>query len=220
MREICILSTRKLKIKQKQILLNADLSVIEIDFIQIELQKFQLKSTPNLLLFTSQNAVKSVLENEAISILKKIPALCVGSVTKKMLETNGFKVLETKEYASELAPIIQKKYNLNQIAFFAGNLRRNVLPIAMQQANIKYEEYLVYHNTESSCAIDSKTDAILFYSPSAVKSYLKLNTINKQTCFCIGKTTADALSDITKNIVVAKQQTIDNVIEQCINFYQ
>ena len=220
MNNICVLSTKKLKSNQKLLLLNADFSVNEMDFIKIKSISFQIKNKPNLLLFTSQNGVNSVLENESINELKQIPAICVGSKTKKLLVDNGFTVLESEEYASDLAPIIQNKYNGNHIGFFAGNLRRNVLPIAMQEANIIYDEYLVYENSPNHEKVNSAVNAILFFSPSGVISYLNQNTIENQICFCIGTTTAEALTGITTNIVIANQQTVENVIEQCINYYK
>lgn len=217
---ICVLSIKKLNSNQKQFLLNAGFSVIEADFIKITFVHFKLKNIPTLLLFTSQNAVKSVLQNENIETLKQIPAVCVGSKTKQFLQKNGFNVLENQEYAEDLAPIIQQKYPLEQIAFFAGNLRRNVLPDAMQKANIFFEEYTVYQNTANSVEINAKTDALLFFSPSGIHSYLQQNSIENQTCFCIGTTTADALNGITNNIVIANKQTVENVIIQCINYYK
>src|SRR5690554_6216109 len=218
--QISILSTKKLQSNQRNFLLNAGFSVIEADFIKISILPFQLKNTPTLLLFTSQNAVESVLKNEKSNHLKNIPAICVGIKTKRLLEKNGFRVLAMEEYAQRLAPIIQKDFSKEHIAFFAGNLRRNVLPDAMNQANITFDEYLVYQNEESSIKIESNSNGLLFFSPSGVKSYLKQNTITTQTCFCIGTTTADALKDITKNIVIANQQTVENVIIQCINYYK
>lgn len=217
--KICILSTKKLKSNQKSFLLNAGFSMIEADFIKISLLPFKLKNTPTLLLFTSQNAVESVLKHEKVNNLKEIPAVCVGLKTKQLLEKNGFRVLAMEEYAQRLAPIIQKDFSKEHIAFFAGNLRRNVLPDAMNRASIVFDEYLVYQNEESSVKIEAKTDGLLFYSPSGVKSYLKKNTITNQMCFCIGTTTADVLQGITKNVVIANQQTVENVIIQCINYY-
>lgn len=220
MKRICVLSTKKLNSNQKQILLDADISLLDADFIQIQPKTFELKTQPTALLFTSQNAVKSVLQNKASEQLKNIPTVCVGSVTRKLLENNGFTVLETKEYASELAPIIQEKYNNKHFAFFAGNLRRHILPEAFQKAKITYNEYLVYENSESSQTVTTPTDALLFYSPSGVKSYLKQNTITNQICFCIGTTTADALAGLTNNIKIAPHQTIDAVVLQCANYYK
>lgn len=217
--QISILSTKKLQSNQKNFLLNAGFSLIEADFIKIFILPFQLKNTPTLLLFTSQNAVESVLKNKKAEILKTIPAICVGIKTKQLLEKNGFRVLAMEEYAQRLAPIIQKDFSKEYIAFFAGNLRRNVLPDAMNQANITFDEYLVYQNEESSVKIEHHTNGLLFYSPSGVESYLKQNTITTQTCFCIGTTTADALKNITKNVVIANQQTIEELIKLiCLTF--
>jgi len=218
--KICVLSTKKLHSNQKQFLLNAGFSVIEADFIKITFVPFQLKNIPTLLLFTSQNAVKSVLQNENIKTLKQIPAVCVGSKTKQLLQENGFNVLEVQEYAEDLAPIIQQKYQSEQITFFAGNLRRNVLPDAMQKTNVSFEEYTVYQNAANSIEIKAKTDTLLFFSPSGIHSYLQQNSIENQKCFCIGTTTAAALNGITKNIVIANKQTVENVIIQCINYYK
>lgn len=217
--KICVLSTKKLQSNQKQFLLNAGFLVIEADFIKISFVPFQLKTIPTLLLFTSQNAVKSVLQNENAETLKQIPTVCVGSKTKMLLQENGFKVLETQEYAENLAPIIQQKYSSAQIAFFAGNLRRDVLPDAMRISNISFEEYTVYQNLANPIEIQAKTDALLFFSPSGIHSYLQQNTIENQTCFCIGTTTAATLNGITNNIVIANKQTVENVIIQCVNYY-
>ncbi|GAA6764644.1 hypothetical protein AAFH68_05750 [Flavobacterium sp. CGRL1] len=68
--------------------------------------------------------------------------------------------------------------------------------------------------------IKANPEALLFFSPSGVKSYLKDNTINKQLCFCIGETTAEALHKITKNIIIADQPTIEDVIEDVIQEYK
>jgi len=219
-KEICILSTKKLQTNQMHFLLNAGFSVVEADFIKITSLPFQLKMQPSLLLFTSQNGVKSVLENKDVAFLKQFPSICVGSKTRKLLEDNGFQVLQNTEYAEELAPIIQKEYHLQHIAFFAGNIRSNVLPIAMQEANITFDEYIVYENQADPIEIKSETDALLFFSPSGIQSYLQKNTITNQVCFCIGTTTADALNGITENCVIANQQTVENVIIQCINYYK
>lgn len=217
--KICIVSTKKLNSNQKQFLLNAGFSVIDADFIKITLVAFQLKTIPTLLLFTSQNAVKSILQNEDIETLKEIPAVCVGSKTKQLLQEIGFEVLEVQEYAKDLSPIIQQKYHSEQIAFFAGNLRRDVLPDAMQKSNISFDEYTVYQNAANPIEIKAETDALLFFSPSGIHSYLQQNSIKNQTCFCIGTTTAAALNGITNNIVIANKQTVENVIIQCINHY-
>lgn len=65
-----------------------------------------------------------------------------------------------------------------------------------------------------------KIDGILFFSPSAVESYLKLNTIKDEMCFCIGETTAEALENKKiKNIIIAVKPSVENVIDEVIEYY-
>ena len=77
----------------------------------------------------------------------------------------------------------------------------------------------MYQNLANPIEIQAKTDALLFFSPSGIHSYLQQNTIENQTCFCIGTTTAATLNGITNNIVIANKQTVENVIIQCVNYY-
>jgi uroporphyrinogen-III synthase len=42
----------------------------------------------------------------------------------------------------------------------------------------------------------------------------------KEKCFCIGETTAEALHKITKNIIIADQPTVEDVIEDVIEEYK
>jgi uroporphyrinogen-III synthase len=135
------------------------------------------------------------------------------------LEQNGFDVVESFDYAEELASFLIDKYSSNTYTFFSGNLRQDTLPVALQQANIIFEEKQVYRTDLTPVKIESKVDGILFFSPSGVKSYLKENTITNQVCFCIGTTTAKELEKTTKNVVIANQPTVENTIIQCINYF-
>jgi len=66
----------------------------------------------------------------------------------------------------------------------------------------------------------NKFDGILFFSPSAVESYLKLNAIKEEMCFCIGETTAEALENRkAKNILIADSPSVENVIGEVIGYY-
>ncbi|WP_309597470.1 uroporphyrinogen-III synthase [Flavobacterium davisii] len=83
-----------------------------------------------------------------------------------------------------------------------------------------FNEIEIYETILAPQKISTKLDGILFYSPSGVKSYLKNNKITDEICFCIGTTTAKALKNITKNIIVTNQPSIENVIIQCLNYYK
>lgn len=217
-KKIRVLSSKILEFNQKQMLLNAGFELVEKDFIQIQLLDFELKKQPELLLFTSQNAVKSVCKNPQYNKLIKVPAICVGIKTKELLEKQGFEVLDMASYAKDLSELLKEKYVHKYIAFFAGDKRRDTLPIAMKNAGISYEEYTVYKNTEMPQNIKQEVDAILFYSPSGVVSYMQNHTIAQQVCFCIGTTTASALK-YTQNIEIAHEQTVESLLQKCIEYY-
>jgi len=216
---IRILSTKKLLPNQKQFLLNANFSVIEADFIEIVRKDFELEGSFENMIFTSQNAVKSFLENEKSKEFKAKKIFCVGSKTKALLEENGYKVAVSREYASELSEVIVNDFQKESFVFFCGNLRRETLPETLKKSNVVLREIEVYETLLTPQKINSPADALLFFSPSGVQSYLKDNKIKNQNCFCIGTTTAAALEKITDKIIIAKQQTVENVIIQAINYY-
>ncbi len=218
--KINILSTKKLLPKQKQLLLEANFSVIEEDFIATKSINFELSKVNDNLIFTSQNAVQSVLQHPKCSELKGKSVFCVGMKTKEFLEENGSEVAVYTDYASDLAEIITLIYANESFTFFSGNLRREVLPKALKQNQITFNEMEVYETNITSHKIKSKLDGILFFSPSAVESYLKMNTIKNEICFCIGETTAEALENRKiKKIVIAEQPSVDNVIAEVMEYY-
>lgn len=217
---IQILSTKILSPLHKQELVKIGIEVIEADFIKTENKPFELKDLNESLIFTSQNAVHSVLSNPKSEELKSKNVYCVGLKTKTLLSDNGFNVVAYTGYASDLAEIITLIYGNESYTFFSGNLRRDTLPEALKEAGIKLNEIQVYETTLQPQKIKANPEALLFFSPSGVKSYLKDNTINKQLCFCIGETTAEALQKITKNIIIADQPTIEDVIGDVIQEYK
>ncbi|WP_298222349.1 uroporphyrinogen-III synthase [Flavobacterium sp.] len=217
--QVRILSTKKLSPNHKQYLLNADFSVIEADFIGIEYKNFSIGQPNEFLIFTSQNAVESVLKNKDYTEILHKRCFCVGEKTKALLEESGFVVLVYADYAAELASLICNKYQKQTFTFFSGNLRKDILPEAMQLAQIAFEEIVVYETVYTPQEITSKPDGILFLSPSAIESYVQLNKITDQVCFCIGQTTAEAAEKYTDNIVIAQQPSVENVIVQCIKYY-
>ncbi|OXB06540.1 uroporphyrinogen-III synthase [Flavobacterium pectinovorum] len=219
-KSIQILSTKKLSGEQKQALIKANLEVIDTDFIQTQNKSFELKDLNDNLIFTSQNAVHSVLSDPKSEQLKSKNVFCVGLKTKILLSESGFNVVAYTGYASDLAEIITLIYRNESYTFFSGNLRRETLPQALKEADVKFNEIKVYDTSLTPQKIKTAVDAILFFSPSGVESYLKENTIKKETCFCIGETTAEALHKITKNIIIADQPTVEDVIEDVIEEYK
>ena len=218
--QINILSTKTLLSHQKQTLLDAGFSVSEANFIKTENSDFDLKEINDNLIFTSQNAAQSVLLHTKSNELKSKTVFCVGIKTKALLEENGFNVEVYVDYASDLAEIITLIYSNESFTFFSGNLRKETLPKALKAAKVNFNEIQVYETTLTPQKIKTPVDGILFFSPSGVESYLKDNKIKNEICFCIGETTASTLDKTTRNIIVADQPSVDNVIEDVIEEYK
>lgn len=220
MAEIRIVSTKKLLPNQRQYLLNAGFSVIEADFIGILYKTFTLDNAADNLIFTSLNGFKAFLQHTASRMLVANPVFCVGYKTKEIIERHGFSVVETANDAKALADIITSQYPERKFAFFSGSKRRDELPDALNKAGVNFTETKVYDTLLAPQKISAKADAFLFFSPSAVESYIIDNSITDETCFCIGETTANALKNITANIIVAHKPSIENVIVQVRNYYK
>ncbi|MBC7847499.1 MAG: uroporphyrinogen-III synthase [Flavobacterium sp.] len=218
--QLSILSTKTLLGSQKQVLLDAGFSVTEANFIKTENSDFDLNGINENLIFTSQNAAQSVFLHPKIEELKSKNVFCVGIKTKALLEENDFNVVVYVDYASDLAEIITLIYSSESFTFFSGNLRKETLPKALKAAKVNFNEIQVYETTLTPQKIKTPVDGILFFSPSGVESYLKDNKIKNEICFCIGETTAEALDETTRNIIVADQPSVENVIEDVIEEFK
>ena len=218
--QIRIVSTKELSERQKQQLLSANFLVSDADFISVQNKDFAIENINDYLIFTSQNAVESVLKNIKISEIKTKKCFCVGEKTKALLEENDFEVVADSDYAAELASIICNQYSKNSFTFFCGNIRRDVLPEALRLAEITLDEVVVYETILTSHKIDFIPDGILFFSPSTVESYLQENKIEDENCFCIGNTTAEALKYVSPNRIISNQPTIESVVMKCIENYK
>ena len=214
-----ILSTKKLSKALKKKFFDAKIELVEKNFIQTKSISFEIPELNDYLVFTSKQAVKSVLKSDVKNV-HAISCLCVGNKTKIFLEKKGFTVIESSDYAEDLIQIIDSKYKSSSFTFFCGNIRRNTIPNYFQENKIVCNETIVYETKLKPHQIKKEYDGILFFSPSGVNSFLEKNSLKNKTCFCIGTTTAKALEKRTENIVIASQPTVENVITEVIKHYK
>lgn len=213
---IRILSTKKLARNQEELLLNAGLNVVQYEAIKTEGIDFQLPRTAiTNAIFTSKNSVKALLE-KSVKIEK---AFCVGDRTSALLLENAVIVQENAQNAKDLAQIITEKFSEETFIFFCGNKRRDELPEILSRQNIKFEEIQVYKTSLNTIPISGSFNGILFFSPSAIKSFTENNESNS-TAFCIGETTASEARKHFKNVIVATKPGIENVIAKTVNYYR
>ena len=210
-----ILSTKKLEESQKELLLNADISFVEADFIKPEPIEFNCPPHINNAVFTSKNAVKTVIK-KSVQIDN---CFCVGDKTEALLEKNGFTVLEKAYQAKALAEKIIKNHADKDFIFFCGDKRREELPEFLKKYNINLQEIEVYKTELNSRQIEGNFDGVMFFSPSAIQSFVLRNEFDNMTAFCIGKTTQAEAKKYTNNIITANKASIENVIVQVIKYY-
>ncbi|RDK88596.1 uroporphyrinogen-III synthase [Marinirhabdus gelatinilytica] len=217
-----ILSTKKLKPNQRDLLLGAGLSVVDYDAISIRFLDSKIPSEVKNAIFTSQNGVKSFLKNlktDSLSLNKEVlgmKVLCVGQKTKTLLEENGLKVTKKAKNSAELAQFIVKNHQNETFHYFCGSERRDELPNILKEAKINFFETKTYKTTLNPRKFDQKWDGILFFSPSGLKSYVSKNSVSNAIAICIGPTTADAAKKYFKNVVIANSTSVESVIAKTV----
>lgn len=101
--------------------------------------------------------------------------------------------------ASQLADIILKG-GIKEIIFFCGDKRRDELPDKLRANGVKVEEVIIYHTVETPHKIEGNYDGVVFFSPSAVKSFFKENKPGDDVIlYTMGDTTADEIRKYCTN---------------------
>ncbi|CAM4201521.1 uroporphyrinogen-III synthase [Gillisia limnaea] len=208
-----VLSTKILEPHQKQLLLNAGMSLVEYNAIKIEFKDFDpgKKFIKNAII-TSKNTAKAILRKNLIIE----NCFCVGEKTAAFLKEKKYNITEIADYGTALATIITKNYSDENFSFFCGDKRREELPSILKENTINVEEIQVYKTTLNPKKFQQEFDGVLFFSPSGVKSFFSKNKIKNSTAFCIGTTTASEARKFTENIVIATKPSIENVIVQVV----
>ncbi|MGA8855312.1 MAG: uroporphyrinogen-III synthase [Christiangramia sp.] len=208
-----VLSTKKLALNQKELLLNSGIGLVEYDAISIKFIGFDLKEKLiENAIFTSKNAVKAISSKD----VEIENCFCVGEKTSALLEEKGYSISERAENAKELAQKIIQDHSGKEFHFFCGNKRREELPELLREKDIQFSETTVYKTGLNPNKFESDFDGILFFSPSAVQSFTKKNIINT-IAFCIGETTANEVKKHSENVIIASKPKIENVIAKVVS---
>lgn len=133
-------------------------------------------------IITSQNSFKAIKDKTNI---KK--AYVVGEKTAALLKEAGVSVICWKHYAVDLLEEIKAKHQDVHFYFPCSSIRRDTLPEGLKRNNIKFTEVTAYHTSLNPRSFETDFDAILFFSPSGVNSYLQRNQLKSDVlAFCIG----------------------------------
>lgn len=211
-----ILSTKILTDIQRELL--ASYEVEEVSMIDISFgEGFKITEKIENAVFTSANSVRSVFKIHQNKANWFKTVYCVGTKTQSLLEKYGIKVAVVANNAAELAQVLAHKFSeethlLKEISWFCGNLKNDDLPSIMAENGVLVTEYKVYTTTLVPQKINKPFDAILFYSPSGIKSYLQKNKATLAPVICIGVTTATEALNSFEEVYIADETTVESVI--------
>ncbi|MCO5724307.1 uroporphyrinogen-III synthase [Robiginitalea marina] len=207
-----LLATRKLGSAHREILMAAGWRVTDYDAIAITLLPTPYDPKGDAAIFSSKHAVLACFPEDMPEAPSDKPCLCVGETTAALLGEKGVRVLETAPSASDLATRIEKRYRDWSFTYYCGNRRLDTLPQALDSLGIPWEEVVVYNTGSVHRAFDQAFDGLLFFSPSGVESYARMNPFGKAVAYCIGPTTAAAARKYTERILISETPDVGAVI--------
>lgn len=215
-----IYSTKTLTADQK-LLFHNDVVSESNDAIKISLNRIPKKVVRNEIknvIITSQNAVEALLTNFSAVELQFKNIYCVGRRTKRMVEKRIGKVTHMAPNAKKLAEYLVEYIDGTEVTYFCSDLRLDDLPKILTENNITVNEVEAYQTKYDSEKFDNAVDGIMFYSPSTIEAFLKVNKANG-IAFCIGETTANIAKKHFEDVRVAKVPTVESVIELVNEYY-
>ena len=215
-----ILFTKILNEKEVSDILGTDflptfLEVISINYLKVPAFPLQNRS----LIFTSVNGVEACFKNgfkpnDNFAERNYNKVYCVGRKTKMQLRKYGFGVFKTKKNAKELSEFIIENCSKEKFIHFCGNLALDILQEKLPLQNIGYKKVIVYETLLTYPTIDEKHDAIAFFSPSGVRSFVQNNKLDYQKIFAIGETTAAEVSTHTSQpIFIGKDNDLSALLQ-------
>ncbi|MFZ6024233.1 MAG: uroporphyrinogen-III synthase [Bacteroidota bacterium] len=192
--------------------------VQDID-VQQEVEQIALQYAT--VVFTSMNAVESVIT----MLNQQVPEwniYCMGNTTAQIIKDyfGENAIAGTGNSAADLADAIIELGETGEVVFFCGDQRRDELPQQLLEAGIEVNEVVVYKTIPLHKKVEGTYLAILFFSPSAVDSYFKLNKPAADTVlFAIGQTTATAIQQYSNNkTITANKPGKDELVRKAIHY--
>ena len=209
-----IFSTKNLTAGQLQLFKNG-IEVASEDFIKVSPSRIApaiLKAPIENVIITSQNAVESILKSIPSDALKFKNIYCVGRRTKRLIEARIGLVKHVSSNAKKLAEHLVEFMEGLEVTYFCSNRRMDELPTILAENNIAVNEIEAYSTKLVPIKIPGEVKGVLFFSPSAVESYLLENAPVK-IAYCIGETTATEARKHFGKVLVAKLPTVESVID-------
>jgi uroporphyrinogen-III synthase len=162
--------------------------------------------------------VESLITNYSAIELQFKNIYCVGRRTKRLVEQKIGKVTHFENNAKKLAEYLVEFIDGNEVTYFCSDLRMDDLPTILEKNNIKVTEVEAYQTKYDGAKVADSVEAVMFYSPSTVESFVQTNKA-EVIAFCIGETTAKEAKKHFDDVRIAKVPTVESVIELVNEYY-
>lgn len=183
--------------------------VIRIE--NIETQPFSLQNQS--LIFSSANAVKAFFENGFLPNADHNKIYAVGKKTEEALIEFGFNSIKIFKNIRELSQFIVQENIKENFLHFCGNLTLDILEKALNDEHLSYQKITVYQTQLLYPEISENYDAIVFFSPSGVRSFAKFNSLYGKALFAIGQTTENEFGKYTQsNVFVSQENNLEDLL--------
>lgn len=220
-----IVSTRKLTSAKMHELQMAGWEFTDHDFISKLIHvptELNAQSIHKHVVLTSITGVKAFLQ-----IVKQLHlnsedyiVYCISRGTREYAAASKLNIKSTAPTASALADEILRDVEVKTVTHVSSNLRREELSEKLKNAGVAVHNVIAYRTEFTPLVLGSSYDGIIFFSPSAVDSFLSLNPLQQVPCFCIGQTTADyAKQSGYKKTYIPVAPSEDILIQTIIEYY-
>ncbi|MEL7530521.1 MAG: uroporphyrinogen-III synthase [Bacteroidota bacterium] len=200
--EWALITTREASQQEKRWWAHCGVRLKAYPMIETNYLRFTLKGNlqEEVVVFTSKNAVKAVLESLSPKELQNLGSKTIASIAPATSQYLIKQTLSTSCHASNSAELAQKiidNYSPQPVRYFCKADRLPILPTKLKQAQFAVRESIVYQTkVKSQVIVWGEAKGAIFYSPSAVASFFQLNEWPKRKiAFAIGPTTAQALKE-------------------------
>ncbi len=195
------------------------IKIIPIPSVELKPLINKLVSEKQNIVFTSAHAARIV--SDCLNEIPDWKIYCIRNETRLAVEKFFGESIISK-YAENALSLSQAIIDdgIKNAIFFCGDQRMDVVPDSLKKNGIELTELVVYETRLTPVQIRENPDAVLFFSPSAVRSFFSINTLEPTTrIFAMGKTTAAALSNYTSNkIVISKESDKAFVLRMAVEY--
>lgn len=220
-----IVSTRKLTSSKVDELTAKEWKFTDHDFISKMIHipaDLYNQSIHKHVVLTSITGVKAFLEitRQMQLDIDHYQIYCISRGTKEYASAFGLNIKSSAPNAAALADEILKDVEVKKVTHVCSNLRRDELSHKLINSGVAVQDVIAYRTEFTPVAMDNSYDAIIFFSPSAVDSFLSRNSLRQVPCFCLGKTTADyAKQEGYQHTYLPDAPSEDILLQTIINYY-